>query len=176
MESVIELADGQSIRSETPSTNSNKIPIPSALQEEVDPTTWGKLTEFDNLDSPTPQQVSSHIGFLIECWHRRGITAQVLWCKFADEFEEWDKDRWAQVPPRMVKHLRAFLLTNGIFVDTDGARITANLERAAKRPSFRAWTMDEINTQISRNAEFGQNMKNPDFAANIQTASKPWQP
>ena len=94
--------------------------------------TWGKLTDFDNLNSPTPQQVSGHIGFLIKCWHQKRTTTQALWSKFADEFEEWDKDRWAQVPSWIVKYLYAYLLANGVFVDTNGARIMANLERTAK--------------------------------------------
>ena len=176
MESTIEPATSQPAHSDTSSSHSTEIPIPAKLQGEVDPTTWGKLTEFDNLESPTPQQVSGHIGFLIECWHQKRITARALWSKFADEFEEWDKDKWAQVPSRMVKYLRAYLLANGVFIDTDGARITANLERAAKRSTFRIWTTDEINTHMDRNAEFCQNMENPEFASNIQTASRPWQP
>jgi hypothetical protein len=132
MESIIRLASSQPTQFKTSSNHSTKILIPPILQGEVDLTTWGKLTEFDNLESPTPQQVSGHIGFLIECWHQKRIIAQVLWSKFADEFEEWDKDKWAQVPLRMVKYLRAYLLVNGVFVDTDSTQIMANLECAAK--------------------------------------------
>ena len=102
--------------------------------------------------------------------------AQTLWSKFADKFEEWDKDKWAQVSFQIAKYLYTYLLANGVFVNTDSTRITANLERATKRPSFRAWTTDEVNTQMGRNVEFCQNMENLDFALNIQVASKPWQP
>jgi hypothetical protein len=76
----------------------------------------------------------------------------------------------------MVKYLRAYLLANGVFVDTNGAQITANLECAAKQPTFRIWTTDEINTYMDRNTEFCQNMENSEFASSIRTASKPWQP
>ncbi|KAI9776312.1 MAG: hypothetical protein M1839_000473 [Geoglossum umbratile] len=88
MESTIELATSQPAHSDASNAHNTEIPIPPALQGEIDLTTWGKLTDFDNLDSPTPQQISGHIGFLIECWHQKGITAQTLWFKFADEFEE----------------------------------------------------------------------------------------
>ena len=118
--------------------------------------TWGKLTEFDNLDIPIPQQVSGHIGFLIQCWCLKGITGQALWSKYTDEFEEWEKEQWAQVPSRIAKYLRTYLLSNGVFVNTDGARITANLERTTKRPSFRAWTTDEINTQMGQKRNFAR--------------------
>jgi hypothetical protein len=176
MELAADNAHGQPTQSEASIDSNIHAPIPLALQGEVDPTTWGKLTEFDNLESPTPKQVSGHIGFLIECWREKRITAQELWFEFVDEFREWDKDKWVQVPPRVVKYLRTYLLTNGVFVETDGAQITANLERIAKQPDFRPWTTDEVNTQASRNVEFRQNMKNPEFASDIRTASTPWQP
>jgi hypothetical protein len=78
MESTMGLAGSQPAQSETSSNESIETPIPRKLQGEVDPTTWGKLTEFDNLESPTPQQVSGHIGFLIECWHQKRITPRAL--------------------------------------------------------------------------------------------------
>jgi hypothetical protein len=113
---------------------------------------------------------------LIECWRQKNLTGQALWSEFADEFETWDKDDWSKVPTRMAKYLRAYLLGNGVFVDTDGGRIAANLERAAKRPSFRPWTTEEINAQMGRNVDFKQRMNNPGFASEIQTIDEPWQP
>jgi hypothetical protein len=179
MEPTVELATGQPTPSETSNTPNPEIstlPIPQELQKEVDPTTWGRLTYFDNLESPTPQQISGHIGFLIECWRLKELTGQALWSKFAIEFEDWDRDSWGQVPMRMTKYIRAYLLANGVFVDTDGARIAANLERVVKLTSFRVWTTEEINALKSRNIEFRKNMEDPEFASDIQTVDKPWQP
>jgi hypothetical protein len=173
------LATGQPAPSEasnTPNTESLTLPIPHEIQREVDPTTWGRLTDFDNLESPTPQQISGHIGFLIECWQQKKLTGQALSSKFVNEFEDWDRDSWAQIPLRMTRYIRAYLLANGVFVDTDGARIVANLERVAKRTSFRIWTTEEINALKSRNIEFRKNMEDPEFASDIQTVDKPWQP
>jgi len=78
--------------------NATDTPIPAALQGEVDPAMWGRLTEFDKLTAPTEQQVNGHIGFIIQCWYQKGLTAQTLWSKFAEEFGDWEKDNWAKVP------------------------------------------------------------------------------
>jgi hypothetical protein len=151
-------------------------PIPLALKGQVDINTWGKLAEFDSLEAPTPEQTASYIGFLVECWRQRDLTSRTLWSEFNDEFNTWDKEQWASVTPRMQKYLRAHLLANGVFVETDGARIAVNLERAATQDSFHQWTTDEINAWMGRNAEFRQRMEDPRFAADIMGTNKPWQP
>ncbi|KAI9765054.1 MAG: hypothetical protein M1840_007879 [Geoglossum simile] len=91
-----------------------------------------------------------------------------------NKFEEWEKEQWARVPLWMAKYLCAYLLANGVFVNTNDNQITANLERIAKQPFFCAWTADEINAQIGQNIKFSQNVENPELATNIQTANKPW--
>jgi hypothetical protein len=152
------------------------LPVPEIMQGQVDLNTWGRLMAFDNIESPTAEQINSHIGFLIECWRQKDRTGQALWYEFTTEFDTWGKEEWTKVPPRTAKYLRSYLIGNGVFVDTDGARIAANLEHAAQRPSFRHWTADELNHQLKRSAELKQRVTDPKFAAEIQGLDEPWQP
>src|SRR5262249_35779761 len=132
------------------------------------PATWGELTDFDDTQNHTPAQRCSFIGYLVEIWRDEDIVGPTLWSRFADEFGEWDEQHWAQVPPRMNKHLRTYLTANGVLIPMDGQRITANLEEAAKRTTFRDWSPNEIDEWKKRSKEFQRRMEDKSFAKSIQ--------
>lgn len=55
--------------SNTPSAAEDRfLPIPIALQEDVDATTWGRLSAFGKNPDSTDEQYGSFVGYFVEYW------------------------------------------------------------------------------------------------------------
>lgn len=155
--------------------NPATLPIPQRLQNSVDPSTWGDITAIDETAEPTPSQMNSHIYFLTEDWSAMNLTGRELWRVFKDEFDEWTVQRWDRVPDRTRKHLRAFLSINGVYVDNTNTPLPAKFEAIAKRTTFHAWTIDEINYARDNSTAFRRRLEDPEFAQDIQELPR-WVP
>ncbi|EAQ83635.1 hypothetical protein CHGG_10039 [Chaetomium globosum CBS 148.51] len=150
--------------------------FPQHLLSVVDHSTWGDLAAIDEIEEPTPKQMNSHIYFLMEIfWASTSYTGRKLWGAFKDEFDEWTVQRWDMVPDRTRKHLRAFLSTNGVYVDNTNIPLPAKFEAIAKRTTFRAWTSDEINSARENSTAFWKRLEDPKFVEDIQELL-PWTP
>ncbi|KAJ4288824.1 hypothetical protein N0V88_007151 [Collariella sp. IMI 366227] len=135
----------------------------------------GDITAIDEVAEPTPFQMNSHIYFLTEDWDAVNLTGRELWRVFQDEFDGWTVQRWERVPDRTRKYLRAFLSSNGVYVDNTNTPLPAKLEAIAKRTTFHAWTIDEINYAMDKSTAFQQRMEDPKFARDIQELPR-WMP
>ncbi|EAQ83592.1 hypothetical protein CHGG_09996 [Chaetomium globosum CBS 148.51] len=148
-------------------------PIPQHILSFVDHSTWGDLAAIDEIEEPTPKQMNSHIYFLMEIfWASTSYAGRKLWGAFKDEFDEWTAQRWDMVPDRTRKHLRAFLSTNGVYVDNTNTPLPAKFEAIAKRTTFRTWSIEEINTARVHSTMHQELLENPKFIQSIQDLSQ----
>ncbi|EAQ91626.1 hypothetical protein CHGG_03561 [Chaetomium globosum CBS 148.51] len=105
-------------------------------------------------------------------WASTSYAGRKLWGAFKDEFDEWTAQRWDMVPDRTRKHLRAFLSTNGVYVDNTNTPLPAKFEAIAKRTTFRTWSIEEINTARVHSTMHQELLENPKFIQSIQDLSQ----
>jgi hypothetical protein len=100
------------------------LQVPLILRDGVDPETWGKLSQYDKLSSPTQEQTTGHIGYLTVVWEQGRVVGRDLWNAFTQQLGEWSQDQWNETAGQIQIYLRQFLIDNGVYVETrTGLRI-----------------------------------------------------
>ena len=91
-------------------------PLPDKWSNEVDLDFWGIKLDVTNKEHMTEKRVNGFIYYSMEVWRYAEEIDFYLWEAFQIDFQGWTQETFAFASDTVIRDLRKFLLTHGVYV------------------------------------------------------------
>lgn len=137
---------------------------------------WG-LWATPGVDLDTDYATTS-AAFAMSIYEIEGLFGRRLWSRFRSDFEGWGEEHFDLINQYVRTGLKNFLLSHGVFLDSEAGPIRTMLKVVMESGRFRVWREDKLDEAIAIYPELNERLKavwsrRDEITSDIRRASTP---